>query len=308
MKKRVISLFLIFAMVFSLFAGVSTQVNAAGEVKNIYDAAVLSDGTIAVLYISDGTVFYGNYDPATDRWSKEEVVAGKDCALYLDRSDVPHIAYITTDDNLGYLYYDTESGWSTPEIIDSVAFNDVDGPLTTPDIVVDSSGYVHLTYFDARGGYTGGNDYSSYDKPDLMYATNASGTFEKIVRSYSHGSFWSPDGWRNLAIEPAKITYANGDYWIGLLQYSLDKWYAGQYHTYTYNILTTPATPSNDLGKEINSSSTNNSRGFGLFDVDSDGTNVYSLFKKDGNLYITLGTSEIATATNALPPPEPIFV
>ena len=40
-----------------------------------------------------------------------------------------------------------------------MAFGGTDGALTAPDIVVDASGYVHLAYFDAKGGYEGGNDY-----------------------------------------------------------------------------------------------------------------------------------------------------
>ncbi len=296
MKKRIFSLVLVFALLFSLYSSESLQVKAATEAKYIYDAAVLANGTIAALYISEGTVYYGNYNPATSVWNKTEVAVGKDCALYVDSADVPHIAYITADDNLGYTC-NSGSGWSTPEIIDSVAFDGTDGALTAPDIVVDNNGYVHLTYFDAKGGYEGGNNYSSYEKPDLMYATNASGSFVKSVRSYSHGWFYSPDGWRNLAMEPAKITYVNGNYWIGLLQYNYDKDMSTQYHTYNYNILTTPATPSNDLNWQINSSSINNSRGFKLFDIDTDGTNAYTLCQKDGNLYVTNDVTEIAAAT-----------
>ncbi len=298
MKRKLYAWILVFAMVFSLFGGITKQVEAAGEAKYVYDAALLPNGDIAVLYISEGSVYYGVYDPDLSKWSKEEVAVGKDCALALDDTGVAHIVYINSNDDLGYVYH-AGSVWSTPEIIDSISFGGIDGALTAPDIAVDGNGHVHLVYFDAKGGYEGGNDYSSYEKPDLVYATNASGAFVKTVRSYSHGWFWSPDGWRNLAYEPAKIVWANGDYHIGLKQYQYDKSMSTQYHTYSYNLLCSPATPTNDLGYYIRSATTNNDLGFSLFEIESNGSNVYSLFNLSGSLHITNGVTEIPAATKA---------
>ena len=61
-----------------------------------------------------------------------------------------------------------------------------------------------------------------------------------------------------------------------------------------------PATNTpNSIGYLIRSATTNSDLGFQLYSVDTDGTNVISLFKKSEILYLTNGTSEIASATKA---------
>jgi len=308
--KKALSWLLTAAICLSLLV-TAAPIALAAEVtqRYIFDAEVLPGGTIGVLFIyggtsasgivTGGTLCFGVYDPDTGDWSQQPVAPGggspaaaKDAALALDGDGNPHIAYITSDDNLGYTYMDG-SYWSEADIIDSIAFGDTDGALTSPDIAVDSSGYAHISYMDAKGGYTGGNNYSPYEKDDLVYAQNTSGSFEKTVRSYSHGWFYSPDGWRNLVYAPTKITLIGSDeYCIGVKQYQYDKGMSTQYHTYGYDLFFA----STSLGYPIRSATTNNDLGFKLFEMDSDGSTVYSLFNRSGVLYVTGGVSEIPAA------------
>jgi hypothetical protein len=292
MCKKTLAIILTAVMLATMLVVMPLGTNAADNPKNLYDATVLPNGNIAILYISSGEIYFGLLDPGTNNWNKNKIAEGKDTAFDLDSSGYPHVVYITNDDNLGYIYYDGSS-WSTPEIIDSIAFGDVDGALSSPDIAIDSSGNAHISFLDAKGGYTGSNNYSSYEKEDLVYATNMSGNFIKEVVSYSHGWFYSPDGWRNLVYAPTKITLINNQYSIGVKQYQYDKWMGGQYHTYNYNLYF----PGTSLSYEIRSASTNNDLGFKLFGIDSDGSTVYSLFNKSGSLYVLAGISEVASAT-----------
>lgn len=298
MYKKSLAWVLVVAMTISLFMVAPIKAEAETVVKNICDADVLADGDIAIVYISEGNVYYGELDPSTNNWSKQEIASGKDAALALDGSGRPHIAYIKTNDDLGYTYYNGSS-WSTVQTIDSVNFGGVEGVLYSPDIAIDTSGYAHIAYMDTKAGYSGGNDYLNYDVDDLMYATNAGGTgvFAKAVRSYSHGWYYSPDGWRNQVKGPCKITYANGRYSIGVKQYSYDKDMWGQYHTYSYDLFYPIANVPNSDGYYIRSASTNYDLGFKLYEMDTDGTNVFSLFNKSGTLYIANGVGEIDGAT-----------
>lgn len=294
MRKKIFSLMLTVTILMSIFGIISTTTNAADEPKKLYDADILSNGNIAILYISSGDIYFGILESDSNNWSKSKIAEGKEAAFDLDSKGFPHVAYITTDDNLGYIVFNGTS-WSNPEIIDSIAFGGVDGALTSPDIAVDSNGKAHISYLDAKGGYTDGNDYSSYEKEDLIYANNSIGSFVKEVISYSHGWFYSPDGWRNLVYAPTKITLTNDAYGIGAKQYQFYKWMGGQDHTYSYNLFFS----SSSLSYSIRSASTNNDLGFKLFEIDSDGSTVYSLFNKSGSLYVTAGITELTGATKA---------
>lgn len=308
MRKKVLSWLLAVSMMLSLL--VSTPITAhAAEVTQRYicDAEALPNGTISVLFIyggasssgivSGGNLYCGIYNPTDNGWIQQPVgiaVGAKNAAMALDSSGVPHVVYVTADDKLAYTYLNG-SDWTADVVIESIAFGDTVGVLSSPDIAIDSSGYAHISYMDAKGGYTGGNDYSSYERDDLVYANNASGYFTKTVRSYSHGWFYSPDGWRNLVHAPTKIALTNDQYCIGVKQYQYDKGMSTQYHTYGYDLLF----DSTSLNYPIRSATTNNDLGFKLFEIDSDGSTVYSLFNKSGNLYVTGGVTEISAATKA---------
>ncbi|GEM_PF-2511518 len=273
------------------------------EGANIYNAIALPSGNIGALFNIDGSVCYGELNLTQNQWTTVNLgtTASTDinaAALAIDSLGNPHVVFVNNNNDLLYRYY-TGSGWTTGVTIDSIAYDDIDGALSSPDIAIDAAGYAHISYHDAKGGREASMDYSSYDVADLVYATNEGGSssFTKTVRSYSHGWFWSPDGWRNWAMTPSKIVYANNKYYIGLKQYQYQKDMFTQYHTYSYDILLPPATPSNDLGYLIRSATTNNDLGFTLFGMDTDGSNVFSLFNKSGSLYVTNGISEISAAT-----------
>lgn len=292
MRKKIFSFLLTVTILTSIIGGISTTTNAADEPKNLNDAAILPNGNLAILYINSGDIYFGILDPDSNNWSKSKVAEGKEAAFDLDSNGYPHVAYITNDDNLGYIFFDGTS-WSNAEIIDSIAFDGVDGALSSPDIAVDSNGNAHISYLDAKGGYTDGNNYAPYEKEDLIYTNNTGGAFVKEVISYSHGWFYSPDGWRNLVYAPTKITLTNDVFVIGAKQYQYDKWMSGQYHTYNYNLYF----PATSLSYDIRSASTNNDLGFKLFEISSDGSTVYSLFNKSGSLYVTAGVTELTEAT-----------
>lgn len=299
-EKRVLALLLVFCLITTMLAGMSQPVNAALDLPsgNIYDASVLQNGNIAAVYTDGGNVSYGVFDITKGKWSQQILGAGKEASLDLDVSGNPHIVYIDSSDNLVYKYYNGLE-WSVGETIDSIAFGGIDGVLSYPDIKIDGSGKAHIVYYDAKGGYEGTNNYEPYELPDLVYATNTAGSFTKSVRSYSQGWFYSPDGWRNWAMAPARIEVTGASYYIGVKQYGFNKWMGGQDHIYNYNLLLPPAVPSNDFGYSINASSTNNDLGFTLYDMGSYGPNVYSLYKKSGNISILNGVTDMPGAAKA---------
>ncbi|MPM07665.1 hypothetical protein SDC9_53972 [bioreactor metagenome] len=308
MRKKALSWLLFVSMMLSLFISAPITAHAAEATQRyICDAEALNDGTIGVLFICGGTsssgivsggnLYYGIYDPTDNGWIQQPVgiaVGAKDAAMALDSLGVPHVVYVTAVDTLAYTYLNG-SEWTAEVVIESIAFGGTAGALSWPDIAIDSSGYAHISYMDAKGGYTGGNNYSSYEKEDLVYAQNTSGSFTKTVRSYSHGWFYSPDGWRNLVHAPTKIALSNDQSCIGVKQYQYDKDMSTQYHTYGYDLLF----DSTSLNYPIRSATTNNDLGFKLFEMDSDGSTVYSLFNKSSTLYVTGGVTEIAAATKA---------
>lgn len=298
MRRRSLPWVLALAVALSFLAGAPKAALAAGEAKYVYDAAVLPDGDIAILYIAGGYVNLGKLHPITKRWVRQQVVTGKDAALAIDVAGNPHIAYITADDDLGYTYFDGDS-WAVPEIVDSLNVGGA-GVVTYPDIAVDSVGRPHITYFDSRGGYEGGNSYDSYDKDDLMYATNVGGALSIGVRSYSDGDTdYSSYYNRRLVAAPSRISLVDGTYFIGAKHYAWDRSVMGnlQNHNYTFNLLLPTTSVPSSYSCSISTSSSDG--GFVLYETDSDGTNIYSLFKKSNSLHVTSGVTEVPAATKA---------
>ena len=258
--------------------------------KLIQDAEVLQDGSIALLYVQDTQIKLGIYTPETHMFRSSTIANGKAAALAKGQDQSLHVAFISLTDDLGYTYYHLSS-WSAIEYIDSLNFNDVQGILSSPDIAVDTNGKAHITYMDSKGGYTSGNDYSAYDKDDLMYATNVSGAFTKTVISYSHGWFYSPDGWRNLVTAPPKIALKNNEFRIAVKQYNYDKWSATQYHDHSFVIFA--QNPDQNLSNIYRSSTTNNDLGFKLFSLDASSSDVFALYKLNNQINIAAGTTII---------------
>lgn len=170
--------------------------------------------------------------------------------------------------------------------IDSIGAGEVDGPLFSPQIVLDDSNYAHLTYFDSKGGYREGNNFGEYDKPDLIYATNKTGEFHKKVISYSDGYYFSVEKGYKLVMPPAFIA-AGSDYcYIGAEESFLEN---NQYY-YTYNIYKSDGTLS--LNYPIRRGSKDDFY-FRLFALKAEEEEIYSLFKIDNTLYLLKNEEEI---------------
>lgn len=311
MRKKALSWLLAVSMVVSMFVSIPITAHAA-EVTQRYicDAEALPNGTISVLFIyggasssgivSGGNLYCGIYDPTNNGWMQLPVgiaVGAKDAAMALDSSGVPHVVYVTSDDKLAYTYLDG-SDWSAEVVIESIAFGGTAGALSSPDIAIDSSGCAHISYMDAKGGYEGENNYSSYDSADLMYTTNISGDFVRAIRYYGQGWYFYSGGYQGEywhPLSPPQITLTGSTYKIGVKHHYFwrDPNPAYSSHTYSYQIFSTDT--SDDLSSSLGSSDL----GFKLFELDSDGSTVYSLFHKSGSLYVTGGVTEIPAATKA---------
>ncbi|MFZ5642893.1 MAG: S-layer homology domain-containing protein [Bacillota bacterium] len=127
-------------------------------------------GFIGVAYTRDGKIYY-NQQSSSGVWGNEmEIGTGNQGKIAIDTNNNPHIAY-TTNNRIGYRYYDG-SAWSSEQLIES----NNGGVCSKPDIAVDGSGYAHITYTDTMG-----NTHWWQNKPDIMYATNSSGSFTNQV-------------------------------------------------------------------------------------------------------------------------------
>jgi len=196
----------------------------------------------------------------------------------LDRSCRPHLVYIDSKNDLLYQHHNGSS-WSLATEIDSIGAGGVDGPLFSPQIVLDDSNYAHLIYFDSKGGYREDNNFGEYDKPDLIYATNKTGEFHKKVISYSDGYYFSGEKGYKLVMPPAFIA-AGSDYcYIGAEESFLKN---NQYY-YTYNIYKNDGTLS--LNYPIRQGSKDDFY-FRLFALEAEEEEIYSLFKIDNTLYL----------------------
>jgi|GEM_PF-1278921 Bacterial surface proteins containing Ig-like domains len=135
---------------------------------DLLDAAGGSTFT-GMLYARGGSIYYNEVD-TSGTWGTEALIGtGTEGSLSMDNSDHPHVAY-TTSGNIGYRSFDG-SDWSGEELLSS----NNGGSCSKPDIAVDSNGNAHITYTDSLG------DTGIYTKPDIMYATNTSGSFGKAI-------------------------------------------------------------------------------------------------------------------------------
>jgi hypothetical protein len=119
---------------------------------------------------------------------------GQFSSIALDSSDNPHISYykrISSDQ--GDLKYATKaSGSWVTEWVDGLTTEDKLGRYTS--IALDSSGYAHISYYDATNG-------------DLKYATNASGSW------VTEPVDWGGDVGQHTSIALDSSGYAHISYW-----------------------------------------------------------------------------------------------
>ncbi|SMB87821.1 Ig-like domain (group 3) [Desulfonispora thiosulfatigenes DSM 11270] len=148
-----------------------------GIIGNLLDADSGANLT-GVLYTRDSSIYYNQVD-TTGTWGTETLIGtSTEGSLDVDSTGNPHVAY-TTAGKIGYRMYDG-SNWTDEVLIES---NNA-GSCSKPDIAVDGSGYAHITYTDTMG-----NTGDDYDKPDIMYATNKSGSFVKELTFNGNGTY-----------------------------------------------------------------------------------------------------------------------
>ncbi|MCR5268588.1 MAG: InlB B-repeat-containing protein [Lachnospiraceae bacterium] len=239
----------------------------------VMDAEALPDGSIGVLLVrggssssgvvSNGTLWYGIYDPEGP-WLEEPVgseTIAKEAALALD-GDVAHVAYTTSDNKIAYTYQ-TDGGWSDPEVIESNNCDDKQGALSAPDIVIGSDGSIHIAYFDTHGAE---DDYYSY--PDAMHVLIDGDTNPKTVLFSATGWFSSPEGARREVYSPGKIVVTDSDYYTVYGNSSWNKWMGGSDTSYyvDFKSLSGGSVALNDEAKQ-----------YTIFEAEGYGSTVYAL-------------------------------
>ncbi len=143
--------------------------------------AVVGSDFTGVLYKdkNDSKICYNKVGTDGVWGTKTEVEnSGEGIRLAIDSDDNPHVAY-TTGNKIGYRMYDG-SDWTEETLIES----NFGGACSKPDIAVNGSGKAHITYTDTMG-----NQGDAYDKPDIMYATNKSGSFVKELTFNGNGTY-----------------------------------------------------------------------------------------------------------------------
>ena len=270
---------------------------AAGPINaRIYEAVALPDGNIGAVFNRGGNIMYGILNISKNEWTVVSlgITASSDvnaASLSLDVSGRPHIVFVNTVNDLVYRFFDG-SAWTPGQIIDSrnIAGS---GVLFSPDIAIDAAGKAHIAYMDSRGGHMGGE--GQYIRNDLMCATNVTGSWVITVRQFGDGSHASVthNDWRE-AIAPPKISLTVTDSPIGAVYY--DRHRTGSSDTdisfnFSYRIY-------RSIGPFLEApliiSNTDQRARFSLFDTESDGITIFSLFRNINDLYLKNGVNEIA--------------
>ncbi len=213
---------------------------------------------IGVLYTRDGNIYYNQHD-GQGNWAGEILIsAGTEGKLAVDNLDCIHAAYTTAGDKIGYRMYDG-SAWTDEELIES----NNGGACSMPDIDTDSSGFVHITYTDTLG-----NTGDAWDYPDIMYATNSSGSFQKslIFNGYKDNYDNMIPGYPAQYFEKgSNIAVKEGNYYITAHKYG-----TGYSKTYSVEV-------KSNLGS--GSTGTSSSNVFDIYDLTANGGKVIALYK-----------------------------
>ena len=240
---------------------------------------------IGVVYSKgDGNVYY-NSTRDGNNWLGETLLGeGTEARMAIDGNNHPHVVFTNTaDSTIAYRKYDGTS-WSATVYIVS---NNVGttGKCSKPDIDVDGSGYAHITYTDTKGGnpgtYPGGGIPT--DLPNIMYATNKTGTFVKAVVFDGYVTVWE----EYYYIKGSRIAVdAVGKYYIIAHKYAHMLPYQAQPETHTYSIsIQSP-------GVKSGASATSPTDQHDLYDVEFDSTKVVALYKDtNGNRIATINIS-----------------
>ena len=305
MHKKILLCLLAYSLMFIL--GISMSKETAAAIGNnqdlaaglmnakIYEAVALTDGDIGAVFNINGNVEYGKLNISENNWSLTRLGTTQStdvnaASMALDDSGNPHVVFINTSNDLIYRYFNGLV-WTNGILIDSLDIGG-SGRLISPDIAIDSTGKAHIVYMDSRGGHLGGEWH--YRNNDLMYATNITGSFRITVRQFGDGRNTSVTHNNSReAVAPPKISLTVTDSPIGAVFYERRKTGSADVETifnFSYRVygatnlfLETPLLVTN----------TDQRTRFGLFDMESDGTNAYSLFRNQEVLYLKNGVSEI---------------
>jgi hypothetical protein len=227
---------------------------------DLLDAAAGSD-FIGVLYYRDNMIYYKQ--GSTGNWNEEFWIGnGTQGRIAIDSSDNVHTAYTTPEGKIGYRAFDGNA-WSTEELIESNNFGGA-GSCSKADIAVDGSGKAHITYTDSHGST--GDDYKH---PDIMYATNISGSFTKTLIYKGYRDYSSSGSWGANYFNKGSFITVNddGDYFIVAHKQDIWRWFNG--NDVNYYVLLKSSTDEEQLG----------------YNYGSDIFNVYDLITRNGKLY-----------------------
>ena len=224
---------------------------------------------IGVVYSKSGNVYY-NSTQNGNTWLGETLLGtGTEARTAIDGTNKPHVVF-TTEGKIAYTKYDGSS-WSALVYIET----NHGGTCSMPDIDVDGSGYAHITYTDTRG-----NTGDPYDHPDIMYAQNTTGAFQKTLiyngyREYYDQYFYQGfyyEGGSRIAVDGAGNYYIIAPY----RNWQRSGRYTDQYY---YVAIKTP----------LSSAYSGSASGCSVFDLEYDGTNVIALYKdSNGNRIATI--------------------
>jgi uncharacterized repeat protein (TIGR02543 family) len=254
----------------------------------LLDAEQGSDFT-GVLYYRDNKLYYNQ--ESNGKWTGESWVGnGTQGRIAVDGSDNVHAAYTTPQGKIGYHVFDG-STWDTEVLIESNNFGGV-GTCSKADIAVDASGKAHITYTDTKGSIG-----DPYTHPDIMYANNTLGSFEKTLiykgyRDYSSSGSWGADYFTKGSF----ITVdSNGNYLILAHKQAVWRWFAGTDNN--YYVVVKSNTDEEGLGNNYGSDTLD------IYDLIIRDGRVYALYKhsnvKSSELSITGGAINIVGTAEA---------
>ena len=281
MRRRIVSFILSLAMIASIGLYFQTNQVLADEslARYVMGAQTLPDGKIAVLFIkggstttvsyvsqnvvNGGTLYYGVYDPANNEWVEEPVgdsaPAASEGALALYGS-TPYVCYVNSDKDIAYTYKSGDA-WSVPDVIDSNNLNSQQGNLYYPDLAIDHNGYAYISYFDTQGG-----EEEDYKRPDVMYATNKTGSFVKTLLVNCCGENNGTDGgWFDEAQDPHIFLHSSIGYGVS---YKLRSMYRGWASNAEYSYYTRFTNQTGTYSFEKNAT---------LYGVCTNGTDAWEL-------------------------------
>lgn len=244
-------------------------VQPAAPNGDLLDAVAGSTFTM-VLYTRDGSIYYNQVD-TEGTWGTEALIStgGTEGRLAIDSTDKAHVVY-TVAGKIGYRVYDG-SNWAEEVLIES----NNGGSCSKPDIAVDGSGKAHITYTDTRGNV---GDYT--DHPDIMYATNISGSFTKtLIYNGHYESYGGADAGADYYNKGSFIAVDNDrNYYILTHHYNFYKWMSGNDKNYYAKI----KTPTKEIVLGSNYA--------------SDIINVFDIIIRDGKIYALYQHSNVKSA------------